>query len=51
MHVTSKCIPLRIYVSNNMFTNTKTEIVFMTQSFLFHTQNKSFHDMVISLVQ
>ena len=41
----------QIYIS--IYTNifVKSKIVFMTKSFLFYTQNNSFHDIVIYLVQ
>ena len=33
-----------------IYTITKAEIVFMMRSFLFHTPNKTFYDLFISLV-
>ena len=44
-------MPLHIYIFFNIYTNTNLEIVSMTISFLSHTQNKIFHDMVIFLVE
>ena len=37
-------MPLNIYIYTNKFNNTKTERVFMTQSFIFYTQNKHLYD-------
>ena len=47
----NKYMPLNINIFNHIYPNAKSEIFFMTRSFLFHTRNNSFHDMVISLVQ
>ena len=42
---------LNIYIYTHIFTNAKTGRVFTTSSFIFHTRKKSFHDIVISIVQ
>ena len=43
-------MPLNIYIYEHTYTKIKTEGVFIMRSFIFHTRNKSFHDIVISLV-
>ena len=40
-----------MYIKTHIYTRHKTERVFMTKSFIFHIQDKSFHDRFISLVQ
>ena len=44
------CTNVYIYICTYILTKYKSEIVFMTGSFLFHIQNNSFHDRVISIV-
>ena len=51
IHVTRKYMPLHIYIYSNIYTKNKAERVFMMRPFLSQTENKSFRDMVISLVQ
>ena len=39
-----------LHIYEHIYTKTKEERVFMMKSFIFHIQNNSFHDTVISLV-
>ena len=39
-----------MHIYANAYTTIKTEIVFMTMSFIFHKRKKSFHDIVIYFV-
>ena len=43
-------MPLHKYIYSSIYTNPRAEIFFVTWSFLFHTQNKIFHEVVIYLV-
>ena len=42
--------PTHIHIYVHIYIFFKSKGVFMTRSFIFHTQNKSFHDVVSSLV-
>ena len=47
----NKYIYATTYILIYILTKYRAEIVLMTQSFLFHIRNNSFHDRFISLVQ
>ena len=50
IHLPFTC-KLIIHICTHIYVNTGKERVFMIKSFLFNIQKKSFHDIVISLVQ
>ena len=51
IHVTNKYMLLHIYIYTYIYNKVKSERFFIMGSFLFHTKNNSFHDIVIYLVQ
>ena len=46
-----KNMTVHIYIYTHVYIFVKAKLVSMTRSFIFHTQNKSFNYIVISLVQ
>ena len=50
IHIPCTCT-FMIHIFTYIYVNTGQEIFFMTNSFLFDIQNKSFHDIIIYVVQ